>query len=110
MIWVTTSPSTKSGDGPATEQKGVVKVEVKDSMDYEDFAREFNKFTGNGPFLSMGFEGKTALLLHQPYALYTFEPYDKVFPSTLSTGAKDARKIGHWPEKRSSRVRQIRGD
>jgi hypothetical protein len=69
-------------------QTGKAKVELKDNMGYEDFAREFNKFTGKGPLASMGFQESAADLLHQPFALYAFEPYDKAFPAAPSTGAK----------------------
>jgi hypothetical protein len=61
-------------------------VELKDNMGYEDFAREFNKFTAKGPLGSMRFQENAVNLLHQPFAQYAFEPYDKAFPAALSTG------------------------
>ena len=73
-------------------QTGKANVELKDNMGYEDFAREFNKFTVKGPLESMGFQENAFNLLHQPFAQYAFEPYDKAFPAALSTATKAPAK------------------
>jgi hypothetical protein len=73
------------------EKKKAV-LELKDNMGYGDFHTQFSKMAGNtkGIFAIMHLEKNAALLLHQPYAMYAFEPYDKAFPPALSTGGKPA--------------------
>jgi hypothetical protein len=75
-------------------EKPETTIVLKDQMSWEDFNREFGKFyndktgKGMGGFPYMSQEDCTVRILLMPCVLYTFDPYDKAFPSATSIAAK----------------------
>jgi hypothetical protein len=67
-------------------------VELKDNMKWEDFSREFKKYYTKDHYSQMSPEDAASRLLLNPYAMYTFEPYDKSFPPAISTGGTQKGK------------------
>lgn len=68
-------------------------IELKERMNYEDFAREFGKFSAKGPFQAMHFDDECGpRILMQPYAQYAFDPYDRAFSPATSVGKSPASK------------------